>query len=74
MVGLQWEEVLLAPPNEAIVMADAPHVISDDEDIDSAETNVESAVSNHDSVRGKKKNKDVNKHHPELSHTSEGTL
>ena len=48
-------EVLPPPPNEAHVMADAPHVISNDEDINSEGTNVESAVSNGDLIAKKEK-------------------
>ena len=54
-------------------MADASHVIVDDEDIASAETNVESVVSNNNSTIKKKDYKDVNELHEELSHPSEAT-
>ena len=47
-------------------MADASHVIVDDEDIASAETNVESVVSNNNSTIKKKDYKDVNELHEEL--------
>ena len=43
-------KVLPKPWNEAHVMAYAPQVISDDENIDSAGTDVESAMSNDDSI------------------------
>ena len=68
VVGL---EILPVPQNEAHIMADVPRVISDDEDIDSAGTNIESAVSNVDST--KRKYKDMNELHAELSHPSEAT-
>ena len=41
-------EVLPVTPNEAHVMADALHIVSDENGIDSAGTNLESAVSNDD--------------------------
>ena len=55
-------EVLPVLPNDAHLMADAPHVISDDEDIDFTGTNIEGAVSN-DYPLKKKKYNDVNELH-----------
>ena len=55
-------------------MADASYVISDDEDIDYAGTNIESAVLNDDSTMQKKKYKNLNELHSHLSHHSEVTI
>ena len=41
-------EISPIPPNQAHVMSDVLRVISDDEDIDSAGTSIECAVSNDD--------------------------
>ena len=66
-------EILAVSPNEAHVIANTPHVISDDEDIDSLGTNVESAVSSDNSIIKKKKNKDVNEPSAEILHPAAAT-
>ena len=43
-------EVLSVPPNEAHVMADALHIISDNEDIDSVGNKFESVMTDNDSI------------------------